>query len=177
MSGRSGEGSARRATLVEAAYHAIAQRGFENLRLREIATSAGIDHSTLHHYFATKQDLIDAVVVRATMPLYNTIIDAAGDDRLAAHLRILVDQIHADPDLFTVLAEIDLRARRDQNVRTMIERVEEGWRLGLSELLDHDETNVELVIAAVKGIRLNPAAAPEVLARLGQLITNEWTNQ
>src|SRR5437763_14371802 len=56
----------RREALVLGACNATAQKGFEGVRLREVADSAGIDHSTLHHYFPTKQDLITAVLDYAT---------------------------------------------------------------------------------------------------------------
>jgi AcrR family transcriptional regulator len=42
-----------------------------------VAAAAGIDHSTLYHHFATKQDLIVAVVELATRPLRSTMPDAA----------------------------------------------------------------------------------------------------
>jgi AcrR family transcriptional regulator len=34
--------------IVRAAYLAIAEKGFEGLRIREIARRAGLDHATLH---------------------------------------------------------------------------------------------------------------------------------
>ena len=166
------EGTQRRAALVEAAFHAIARNGFEGLRLRDVATAVGIDHSTLHHYFATKQHLIEAVALRATTPLHRSIPDASkGGDRLSQHLLTLATAIEQEPELFVVLAEIDLRARRDSGLRVVIDRVEQGWRLGLGGLLDHDDARVELVIATVKGVRLDPASATEVLTRLAQLLT------
>ena len=51
----------RRRLIVEAAFKALAQEGFEGLRTRDIAASVGINSATLHHYFQTKQDLIDAI--------------------------------------------------------------------------------------------------------------------
>lgn len=33
----------------------------EGLRLRQVADAVGIDHSTLHHHVATKQDLVEGV--------------------------------------------------------------------------------------------------------------------
>lgn len=169
------EGKERRAALVEAAFHAIARSGFEGLRLRDVATTVGIDHSTLHHYFATKQHLIEAVVLRATTPLHGTIADGGGD-RLSKHLLTLAAAIEEKPELFVVLAEIDLRARRDPSLRAIIDRVEQGWRLGLGGLLDHDDASIELVIATVKGVRLDPASATEVLTRLARLLTQRRTH-
>ncbi|MET8047701.1 helix-turn-helix domain-containing protein [Streptosporangium sp. NPDC005286] len=164
----------RRAALVEAAFESIARHGFEGLRLREVAGAAGIDHSTIHHHFATKQDLIEAVVNRATAPLYRTIPSGSSAcERLRGHVRILAEMMETEPDLFVVLAEIDLRARRDAQVRAIIDRVEQGWRFGLGQLLDGDTGLVELVIAVVKGVRLDPPAARAVLERTADLIVGD----
>ena len=51
----------RRKLIVEAAFKAIADEGFEGLRTRDIADRVGINCATLHHYFPTKEDLIAGV--------------------------------------------------------------------------------------------------------------------
>ena len=56
------QGEERRQSLVEAAYHLIAEGGFEQLRTRDIAARAGVNIATLHSYFARKEDLIQGVV-------------------------------------------------------------------------------------------------------------------
>ena len=55
-----------RQALVEAAFYAIAVKGFKGLRLHDGATKVGINHSTLHPYFSTKEDLVAGVVEYAT---------------------------------------------------------------------------------------------------------------
>src|SRR5258708_12531268 len=52
----------RRRSLVLAAYDLIAEKGFEDLRTRDVAARAGVNIATLHYYFASKEDLIDGVV-------------------------------------------------------------------------------------------------------------------
>ena len=49
-----------------AAFERVAEIGFEGLRLRQVAEQVGIDHSTLHHHFATKQALVAAVAEYTT---------------------------------------------------------------------------------------------------------------
>jgi AcrR family transcriptional regulator len=161
----------RKAGLVEAAYQSIAQHGLEGLRLRTVADQVGIDHSTLHHHFATKQQLVAAVVERATAPLRTTMpVAGTSGGRLREHLQSLARMIEASPDLFVVLAEIDLRARRDAETRRIIEEVERGWRRALADVLGSRSEAVELVIAAVKGVRLRPEAAPAVLELVADLL-------
>src|SRR2546430_7157743 len=47
----------RRRSLVLAAYDLIAEKGFEDLRTRDVAARAGVNIATLHYYFASKEDL------------------------------------------------------------------------------------------------------------------------
>jgi AcrR family transcriptional regulator len=177
-------GEERRHALVRAAFGCIAERGFEGLRLRDVAAEVGIDHSTLHHYFASKQDLVAGVVDYATQQFWPT-MPAKGRaiDRLNYHLTALGRMIRQQPALLTVIGELDLRARRDPAVRAIIDHHEEGWRIVLEEVLrsgakegvlvrDLDVgAGVELIIAAVKGVRQLPERAEDVLAQLNRLLT------
>jgi hypothetical protein len=76
-----------------------------------------------------------------------------------------------------VLAEIDLRARRDAEVAAVVNEVEAGWRLTLAALFRDSrisadpEDMTELTIAAVKGARLDPAIGSVVLTTLRRLLS------
>ena len=177
-------GKGRRQALVRAAFGCIAEKGFEGLRLRDVAAEVGIDHSTLHHYFASKQDLVAGVVDYATRQFWPTMPAEGGAiDRLQYHLAALGRMIREQPALFTVMGELDLRARRDPAIRAIIDRHEEGWRIVLEEVLrraakdgaltrDLDvAAGVELIIATVKGVRQLPERADDVLAQLNRLLT------
>lgn len=169
----------RRQALIDAAFRGIAEHGLEGLRLRAPAAEAGIDHSTLHHHFATKQELLTAVLHDATQRLWTTFPDdGTPDARLTAHLVGLGQAIRAEPDLFLVLAEFDLRGQRDPAIAEIIERVDAGWRGVLTALWQggswetNSETAVELVIATVKGVRLLPDQAERVLTLLAQKLNS-----
>lgn len=45
-----------------AAHALTAEKGFEGLRVREVAARVGVNNATLHYYFPTKEALIGAVV-------------------------------------------------------------------------------------------------------------------
>jgi AcrR family transcriptional regulator len=181
--GKPQTGGDRRQALVRAAFTCIADKGFEGLRLRDVAAEVGIDHSTLHHYFAGKQDLVAGVVDYATRQFWPTMPAEGGAiDRLQHHLAALGRMIREQPALFTVMAELDLRARRDPAVHAIIDRHEEGWRIVLEEVLGRAAkdgalaqnldvaTGVELIIAAVKGVGQLPDRAEAVLAQLNSLL-------
>lgn len=174
----------RRQQLVEAAFDQIAESGFEGLRTRAVATAAGIDHSTVHHYFATKQDLITAVVDHAVAQFRSG--EPALDQpqlRLREHLELMVRLMRERPKLFTVLSEIDLRAKRDPALRAIVAERDDRWRRTLAALFDQPGWHpnlapgsaAALVIAAVKGSRLysDPADAAAALEQLLDLLIPE----
>jgi AcrR family transcriptional regulator len=162
--------------LVDAALRCIAERGFEGLRLRVVAADAGIDHSTLHHYFATKEALVAAVHDHVTRQFWVTLpSDGTPTEQLHHHLSALGRLIRGQPALFTVLAELDLRGRRAAAVGEVVVRDEAGWRAGLTDVWRRGVAQrawavrmepaaaAELIIAVVKGVRLLPDRAEAVL--------------
>ncbi|MEU5943409.1 TetR/AcrR family transcriptional regulator [Micromonospora sp. NPDC047548] len=174
----------RRQALVHAAFSAIAERGFEGFRLRPIAVAAGIDHSTLHHYFRTKADLIAAVLEHVTSQFEGTMQnDLEPAARLRAHLGEIAMAVAERPELFIVLDELDLHARRDESMAADIRHDEQGWRDALATIFNEGikqriwsvdldvDASVELVIATVKGIRLRPDTAESVVNQLCDLFS------
>ena len=172
-----GRTSLRRDELVDAAFRRVAEVGFEGLRLRQVAEDVGIDHSTLHHHIATKRELVEAVTAHTIRQLVDTAPEQADPaDGLRAHLAMLRRLMVERPELFTVTAELDLRARRDPEMAAMLADFESGWRAALVDRIACGGTRVppepaaELVIAAVKGVRLAPDLAGTVFAQLEALL-------
>src|SRR5437763_14720847 len=89
----------RSQALILAAYHTIAEKGFEGLRLRDVAEQVGINHATLHHYFPTKEALVQAVVLYVTQRMGETSVSAGGTplDRLRSHLHSLKLRMREEP--------------------------------------------------------------------------------
>ncbi len=175
----------RRHEIVEAAFAKIAEKGLEGFRLRDVASAAGVDHSTIHHYFASKQDLLAAVVDFATRPFWGTTPqDCEPRETIRRHLLAQAQMIAERPKLLVVLREFDLRARRDPEVAEIIETREAGWRAALRNVFASGakrgdwmpgiaiDAVVELVIAAVKGASLHPQSASVALAQLERLLVS-----
>jgi AcrR family transcriptional regulator len=177
--GRPPAGPERRDALVRAAVGQIARDGLGGLRLRSVAAEVGIDHSTIHHYFPAKQDLVAAVIDYVTGQLRTTATPAMRPtDRLHQTLRDLGRMISERPQWFALLRELDLRANGDVELAAMIAQRERGWRVALTELFQQagpwssrvdPAAAAELVIATVKGASLHPPSAPLVLAQLERL--------
>jgi AcrR family transcriptional regulator len=116
---------------VRAAYDLIAESGLEELRTRDIAAKVGINISTLHYHFETKEELIAAVVDHMT-ELFRTIRAPLPDGASAFdELRhLFVTQLYrrrVEPKLEVVVQEMMLRSRRDEKVRARLELMLLGW--------------------------------------------------
>ena len=134
-------GRDRRRDLVQMAYRRIATRGFEGLRVRDVAREAGINHSTLLYYFPTKEVLIQEVVGylaqefsinRAPGPQAAALSPLEELRREFADVRF---RVGAMPEMFVVLAELTIRSRRDPAIARILHALFDGWRDYLVSLL------------------------------------------
>ena len=121
--------------IVEAAFEAIAQGGFEGLRTREIAKLVGINSATLHHHFPTKEDLIEGVAslllsrFRAEAPAGK---GEKGVDALDHQLKDAVFYYMERPEMLAVYREFVGRAPRDPTIRRLVQGLHAGWQDGYS---------------------------------------------
>lgn len=174
----SGRGD-RRSDIVRAAFRQVAEVGFEGLRLRQIAEEVGIDHSTLHHHFPGKKDIVAGVAEYAIRQFGTRFPEGSGPlDSLRRYLTHLQQLLENSPEVFVVTAELSLHARRDPEVQAVMDHHEANWRRSLRELVvagskqgewsDRVDVDgmVELVIAAVKGVQLAPESAGRTFAQL-----------
>jgi AcrR family transcriptional regulator len=138
----------RRQALVKATYDAIAEKGLQGLRTREVAARVGLTHATLHYYFPTKQDLIDAVIKYA---VFQRILIAGAiapyaphfegetpREQLHLYLSNLQRSMEDDPTTYLVLSELLRHARYDDNIRDLFVRQEifGSWHRALVALLE-----------------------------------------
>jgi AcrR family transcriptional regulator len=185
----SAKSAARRRAIVSAAYQTLAEKGFEGLRMREIAMRAGINHSTLHYYFAGKEALIGGVVDHIVQDLSigrSQTVKTEGispRQRLRAHFDALIRQMRERPEMFAVLAEINARSMREPAVRSIVTRNDRGWKRFLTEILQAGiqrkefdvqlvpEVAAEAIISMVRGLSITSAGRAELMQRpLHQLL-------
>jgi AcrR family transcriptional regulator len=132
----------RREQLVMAAYSVIAEVGLEGLRTRMVAGRAGVNISTLHYYFATKEILLAAVVEFAReyfAGLQREILlhPQMSADRTLAWMLEAQDlrRNEAPPALYQVLQELAMRARRDSAIAEALTKMHVDWDRRVEELL------------------------------------------
>jgi AcrR family transcriptional regulator len=126
----------RKTDLIKAACEIIAEKGFEGLRIRDVASHVGINPASMYYYFPTKEALIEDVVEFVFSILGITSEEAPGTpkEQLHTHLTRLYRQMRDDPGVFTVFAEIQLRAGRSTSSQKFQE-FENKWRNKLVTLL------------------------------------------
>jgi len=172
----------RRDELVRAAFHQVAERGFEGLRTREVAAEAGVNIATLHYYFPTKEALIRGVLEHA-MGRFRTTLAPHGspEDQLRNHLRAVRQLLQEEPQLGAVMAELALRSARDASIAALLRETNDTWHTTIRGLLrraaraghlrrelDSDEA-AALVVATLTAMTLPAAAAPRTELALRQL--------
>ena len=161
----------RQEALVQAAYRLLAERGFEGLRTREIAARVGVNVATLHYYFPTKEALIQGVVGHAMGRFRSTLsVDGSTAARVRGHFAGLRRLARDEPELFAVMGELALRARRDPAIAAIVQRTDDVWHATLRGLLRRAQRDRALattaepdeaagvVVAALKGVFMLPAA-------------------
>jgi AcrR family transcriptional regulator len=162
----------RQEALVRAAYELLAERGFEGLRTRDIAAHVGINIATLHYYFPTKEKLVRGVVGYAMGRFRGTLVTGASPgEQLRAHFAGLRKLARTEPELFVVMSELALRARRDRAIASIVREMDKTWQATLAGLLKHakkvgavtsaidpDEL-AGLIVATLKGTFMLPVEA------------------
>jgi AcrR family transcriptional regulator len=172
---------------VAIAYRHIAERGFEGLRVRDVADEAGLNSATLHYYFPTKEALIQAVVEHILTLFSEPRVTADAPSDARTELRREFDdsrrRFAADPDLAVVLVELAARGARDPVIGGLLERLFRPWRAhltgilrqGVSEGVFRADLDPDAVAAALiaqfKGIGMEMLTDSDA-ARLDQLTTD-----
>jgi AcrR family transcriptional regulator len=163
-----------REALVGAAYDLLAERGFEGLRTRDVAAKVGVNVATLHYHFPTKEKLIRGVVAHAMSRFRTTLVPAGSPgEQLRAHFAGLRRLARDEPELFVVMGELALRARRDRAIAAIVRETDAQWEAMLASLLRHAATEgavragadaadlAALVVATLKGtFLLAPGRVP-----------------
>ena len=122
----------RKEQIVSAAIDRLYTVGFEGFRVGDVAKDVGINNATLIHHYPSKVALIRAVVESFTKR-FEAVADAANTDggpqkRLARHMRSSVDLMRTSPEMFVVLNEIMIKARRDEEIRNLVMVPLTAWR-------------------------------------------------
>lgn len=126
--------------ILNAAIAAIAENGIEGLRTRDVAARAGVNISTLHYHFGTKERLLSAVLDHVYKTLAASLTEArpipgTAREELRAHINAAFRTFHRNPEFAVVLQELRTRAARDRSARDSFRTIQREWSAIIEQLL------------------------------------------
>ncbi|GCE23018.1 TetR/AcrR family transcriptional regulator [Dictyobacter kobayashii] len=137
----------QRLRLVQSAYQLLAEKGMAGLRIREVASRIGLNHATLLYYFPTKEALIHAVVAFCVhqfeviqTPRASSLSTPPNEQLRQRYLSDLAYQLREAPEVFLVLDELLLYARRDPATHRVLSEAVTVWQSSLESLIHQEIT-------------------------------------
>ncbi len=106
-----GEGSATRRRILKIALTLMSQRGVDGTSMRDLASAADLNVASLYHYFPSKRDLLEAVLVeQGVLPLQAPLAqldgEGAGEPTLAELLTdVLVSMFEVEDFVRLMIGE------------------------------------------------------------------------
>jgi AcrR family transcriptional regulator len=181
------DSDSRRAEIAAAVRALIAERGFEGLRMRDIAERVGINIATLHYHIPAKEALI-ALVAQSLRDDFIAQHQAHSRDGLSpieqARLEFadFRDTFLNNPERFLVMGEMQERARRDPAIAAAMTPLRGYWHGQWRAILEAGKADGSFradidpaaaasimiggMIAATKQPDPSPAALERVFAEL-----------
>lgn len=185
---------ANRANLVQAAFTVLSERGYEATTIKAVAQAAGVAPGLIHYYFASKEDLLIAVVEDAAERYATEMEDVRAslppDQALGAAADTRKERVEREPDRERLRFELLALALRHPSLRPAAARVLSTGRDGIARLFasvtGHDSTGETnglpaVFLAILDGVALqrllDPAfdldAAYQAIERLARCVLAE----
>jgi AcrR family transcriptional regulator len=160
----------RRARLLDGAIAAIAARGYDAVRLRDVAAACGVTTGMVQHYFDSREELLVAAFERAAFRQVDSWRESARaepDD--ARRLQVLLEQMlseFGDLDTCVVWSELCASAVRHPDLQTVVRHVFDQWHRLLGDAVAAGvahgalvpvmpvEQATALLVAAIDGFEL-----------------------
>ncbi|MFD0663753.1 TetR/AcrR family transcriptional regulator [Thermocatellispora tengchongensis] len=145
--GRTFVEEARRRQIIDAAIVTVAERGYANASLAQIAATAGISKSVISYHFAGKEELLREVVTQVYAECGEAVEAALGacdtwSDRLAAFITAELDYMRHNRHKWLAASEIVISHRDESGTPLYLKArdetqgfewvLEEGRRAGSS---------------------------------------------
>lgn len=128
----------KRQAILDAACRCFAERGYDATRTADICALAGMSSGNMFHYFASKHEVLLAVVERDGAVTAASVLELAQSrDPMAALLELLdaVCALAGDPIQSGLALEISAQAHRDEDVALRFKANDRSLRDGLELLL------------------------------------------
>lgn len=128
-----------REAILRAACRAIAERGVDRVRMRDIAEAAGVSPTLPHYYFKTRPELLRQAFEHAEEGMVRLEQQVAGDGAPRERLeRLLLVYFDADPQVYEIwmlAREMTTHAIREPALRDSHEDVYSSWTAAIAEVI------------------------------------------
>lgn len=127
--------------ILEAACASIAEDGIDDVRIARVAMRAGASTALVHHYFSTREELLEEALMHS--------YELAAEDRFghpvdpeasaAERIRVMIDEClpleGRQRQEWILWVELWLRAGRDESMRPLAQRLYSSYREWMLEVI------------------------------------------
>jgi AcrR family transcriptional regulator len=166
-------------TILETVLSLLAEKGYHNTTINDIADTAGISRGLLHYYFKDKEDLAAKALTFGFGPMWDSSIGKIQSARSPEQLvdtmiEVLKKNVRDNPDFSALLFEMWVSARKSAKIRKVfndgldeaIDRLtkllEFAIRMGIIKISPEDaEGIVRMLLALYHGLAIQLLGSPE----------------
>ncbi len=145
----------RRAQLTAAAYKVVAQKGYNDFTIKDIAEEAGLSTGLVHYYFKNKEDLLFKLLKEMNANLRDNLKKALTEltepkDRLMAFCDEAFDLVDKEKAYFYVLIDFWAQMNHDNRIRQANVRLFQSYRDEISSIIEEGIAKGVFTAADVK---------------------------
>lgn len=133
--------------IMEAMYNLIEEKGYDKTSLNNISDVVGVKKPTIYHYFDGKEDILLSMMDEYVSYMYDSLEDykqvlTIGEFKLYM-LRFgenLIKSSSEDLKYRKIIAEIEIQSSRIPAVEVKLQKLDQQFEEGITELVSHAET-------------------------------------
>ena len=131
----------RRAQLTKAAYKVVAQKGYNDFTIKDIAEEAGLSTGLVHYYFKNKEELLFTLLKEMNSNLRYNLKKALTEltepkDKLMAFCDEAFELVDKEKAYFYVLIDFWARINHDARIRQANVKLFQSYRDEISSIIE-----------------------------------------
>lgn len=131
----------RRAQLTAAAYKVVAQKGYNDFTIKDIAEEAGLSTGLVHYYFKNKEDLLFKLLKEMNANLRDNLKKALTEltepkDKLMAFCDEAFELVDKEKAYFYVLIDFWAQMNHDNRIRQANVKLFQSYRDEISSIIE-----------------------------------------
>lgn len=162
-----------RERLIAAGYQVLSEKGFEATTVKEVAHVAGVSPGLFHYYFASKDELLIAVLqeagTRYGQMMQSLRTDAPTDQVLEAAVNAARDRVTQEPEWYRLRYELFALGLRNPRflpvLGELLAFIRDRFAGAFQDITGRDEAQSQalaaLVLASFDGLALQQLAQPD----------------